>query len=111
MQKKEYKAVTLTHVDTSTSVSAKVKEIGKIVKNTDTVFIVDGVCATAGEEERMDEWNIDILFTASQKALGIPPGLAIIAFSTKALETYEKRTSKIILHGYRSMETHNGRIR
>ena len=95
MQRKEYKAVTLTHVDTSTSVSAKVKEIGEIVKDTDTVFIVDGVCATAGEEERMDEWNIDILFTASQKALGVPPGLAIIAFSTKALETYEKRKEPV----------------
>jgi len=95
LEKKEYKAVTLTHVDTSTSVSAKVKEIGEIVKNTDAVFIVDGVCATAGEEERMDEWNIDMLFTASQKAIGVPPGLAILAFSPKALETYERRKEPV----------------
>jgi len=93
--KKDYKAVTLTYVDTSTSVSAKVKEIGKIVRNTDTVFIVDGVCATAGEEERMDNWYIDVLFTASQKAMGVPPGLAIIAFSPKALEAYEKRKEPV----------------
>jgi len=95
LEKKDYKAVTLTHVDTSTSVSAQVKEIGEIVKDSDAIFIVDGVCATAGEEERMDEWHIDILFTASQKAIGVPPGLAIIAFSQKALEIYEKRKEPV----------------
>jgi alanine-glyoxylate transaminase/serine-glyoxylate transaminase/serine-pyruvate transaminase len=95
LEKKDYKAVTLTHVDTSTSVSAPVKEIGEIVKDTDAIFIVDGVCATAGEEERMDEWHIDVLFTASQKAIGVPPGLAIIAFSQKALEIYQKRKEPV----------------
>lgn len=84
---KDYRAITLTHVDTSTGVSAPVEEIGKIVnKFEDILFIVDGVCATAGEPEYIDDMNIDILITGSQKAFGVSPGLAILWASEKALE-------------------------
>ncbi len=92
---KEYKAVTVTHVDTSTSVKAPVKELGGIIRKTNAVFIVDGVCATAGEEERMDNWGIDVLLTASQKAIGVPPGLALLAFSEKAVEIYGERKNPV----------------
>jgi len=52
----------------------------------ETIFIVDGVCATGGIEERMDDWGIDILFTGNQKAFGVPPGLSNLVFNEKALE-------------------------
>jgi aspartate aminotransferase-like enzyme len=84
---KNYAAVTVTHVDTSTGACAPVAEIGEMMKKfPDTVYIVDGVCATSGEREYMDEMNIDVLFTGSQKAFGVAPGLAILWAGKKALE-------------------------
>jgi len=87
LSEKNYKAVTVTHVDTSTGVCAPIAEIGRIVKKyEDTVLIVDGVCATAAEPEYLDEMGIDVLITGSQKALGVAPGLAIVLAGPKALE-------------------------
>jgi aspartate aminotransferase-like enzyme len=87
LSEKKYAALTLTHVDTATGTSAPIEEIGKVVKKFgDTIFIVDGVCATAAEPEYIDEMGIDVLFTASQKAFGVAPGLAILWAGVKALE-------------------------
>lgn len=87
LNEKKYKAITVTHVDTSTGVCAPVAEIGEIVKRfEDTVLIVDGVCATAAEPEYLDEMGIDVLITGSQKAFGVAPGLAIVLAGPKALE-------------------------
>jgi len=87
LRKKSYDAITVTHVDTSTGVSAPIKEIGEILKKyEDTLYIVDGVCSTAGQREYIDEMDIDILLTGSQKAFGVAPGLAILWAGEKALE-------------------------
>lgn len=87
LKEKAYKAVTVTHVDTSTGVRAPLAEIGEIVKKyEDTVLVVDGVCATGAEPEYVDDMGIDVLITGSQKALGVPPGLAIVLAGEKALE-------------------------
>lgn len=87
LKEKNYQAITVTHVDTSTGVVAPVKEIGEVLKNfQDTLYIVDGVCATAGEPEYIDSMGIDLLITGSQKAFGVAPGLAILWASEKALE-------------------------
>jgi aspartate aminotransferase-like enzyme len=86
LSEKKYSAITVTHVDTATGVCAQIKEIGEIVKKfEDTLYIVDGVCATAAEPEYVDEMGIDILFTGSQKAFGVAPGLAILWAGEKAL--------------------------
>src|SRR5699024_3531986 len=87
LKEKVYKAITVTHVDTSTGVCAPVAEIGQVVKKfEDTVLVVDGVCATAAEPENLDKMGIDVLITGSQKAFGVAPGLAIVLASPKALE-------------------------
>lgn len=87
LKEKKYSVVTATHVDTSTGVRAPIEEIGNLVKaQEDTLFIVDGVCATAAEEEYVDEMNIDVLLTGSQKAFGVAPGLAIVWAGPRALE-------------------------
>ncbi|WP_041367597.1 pyridoxal-phosphate-dependent aminotransferase family protein [Natranaerobius thermophilus] len=91
LSNKNYRAVTVTHVDTSTGTKAPLEELGKLLdKHQDTLFIVDGVCSTAGEPEFINEMGIDILLTASQKAFGVPPGLAIVWASDKALKRREK---------------------
>ncbi len=86
LSEKAYKAVFVTHVDTSTGVCAPIAEIGKVVKKyEDTLFVVDGVCATAAEPEYINDMSIDILFTGSQKAFGVCPGLLILWASEKAM--------------------------
>lgn len=85
--KKKYRAVTVTHVDTSTGVSTPVAEIGSLMKDfKETLYIVDGVCATAAEPEYIDESGIDLLLTGSQKAFGVAPGLAIVWAGPRAME-------------------------
>lgn len=87
LSEKTYQAVTVTHVDTSTGVCAPIGEIGDVVKKfKDTLYIVDGVCATAGEPEYVDDMGIDVLLTGTQKAFGVAPGLAIVWAGPKALE-------------------------
>lgn len=80
-----YTAVVSTHVDTATGACAPVQEYARILKGRECLFIVDGVCATGGVAERMDEWGLDVVLTAAQKCFGVPPGLAIIVFSEKAM--------------------------
>lgn len=87
LSEKKYAAMTVTHVDTSTGVCAPVAEIGKMLKEfPETMYIVDGVCATAGQPEYFDDMGIDVLLTGSQKAFGVAPGLTMLWASQRALE-------------------------
>lgn len=86
LKEKSYQAVTVTHVDTSTAAVAPIEKIGEMMKKfPETIYIVDGVAATAGEREYVDKYNIDILLTASQKAFGVAPGIEILWASEKAM--------------------------
>ena len=90
LSEKNYAAMTVSHVDTATGVVAPIAEIGEVMKKyPDTIYIVDGVAATAGEYEQVDGMNIDILFTGSQKAFGVCPGLFLLWASKKALARRE----------------------
>lgn len=87
LSNKEYAALIVSHVDTATGVKAPIEEIGEMMKKyPDTLFIVDGVAATIGEYTDFDGMNIDVLFTASQKAFGVSPGLLMLWASKKAME-------------------------
>jgi len=89
LKAKKYAAMTLTHVDTSTGVMGQVKEVAALAQKYDTLFILDGVCASAGIPEPMKDFGIDVVITTSQKAFGTPPGLTIVAFNEKALARRE----------------------
>lgn len=82
----KYEAVVSTHVDTCTGGCAPVKEYAGVLKNHDLIYIIDGVCATGGIEERMDDWGVDVILTAAQKCFGAPPGLAILVVSEKGIK-------------------------
>ncbi|MDD5263758.1 MAG: aminotransferase class V-fold PLP-dependent enzyme, partial [Candidatus Bipolaricaulis sp.] len=86
-----YKLVTVTHVDTSTGVRMDVSKLGELGRKYGVLTVVDGVCSVAGEEIRQEEWKLDVVLTASQKAVGVPPGLALLMVSPKALETFHAR--------------------
>jgi aspartate aminotransferase-like enzyme len=84
---KHFDALTITHVDTSTGTLSDVEAIAKAVHSISpsTLIVVDGVCATGGVEELFDDWGIDVLFTCSQKAVAVPPGLTMFVFSERAI--------------------------
>ena len=87
----QYDLVAVTHNETSTGVMNPIKEIGEVVKKyPEIVFIVDTVSSAAGTKIEVDNWGIDVCITSSQKALGLPPGLAVCTFSNKAKERAEK---------------------
>jgi aspartate aminotransferase-like enzyme len=88
-----YAAVTITHVDTSTGTASPVEAYCALLRGRDELVILDGVCATAGIDERFDEWGIDVLLTGPQKAIGAPPGVALCLFSDRALERRRSRSS------------------
>lgn len=90
LSEKSYAAITVSHVDTATGVAADIAGIGKVMKKfPDTLFIVDGVCSTGAQYENLAEMNIDILFTGSQKAFGVCPGLFMLWANKKALARRE----------------------
>lgn len=96
LRKDDYKAVTITHVETSTGVANPIKEIGEIVKEYSNAFyVVDTVCSLGGMEVRVDDWNIDICASGSQKCIGVPPGLALLSVRGKALEFIEGRKNPV----------------
>eukprot|EP01095_Lingulamoeba_sp_RSL-Kostka_P000289 TRINITY_DN1044_c3_g1_i1.p1 TRINITY_DN1044_c3_g1~~TRINITY_DN1044_c3_g1_i1.p1 ORF type:complete len:402 (+),score=165.40 TRINITY_DN1044_c3_g1_i1:72-1277(+) len=96
-ENKPYKLVTITHVDTSTGCRSPLQEFAEVIRNIipDVLIASDGVCAGAAEELRMTEWDIDCYMTASQKALGVPPGLSVVMFRPRALEVVENRKTQI----------------
>jgi len=93
LKQADYKVVVSTHVDTATGACAPVRDYSRVLRNRGILFIVDGVCATGGIEERMDDWGIDVILTAAQKCFGAPPGLAILVLSARAMEKRRKMPS------------------
>jgi aspartate aminotransferase-like enzyme len=85
----KYDLITVTHNETSTGIMNPVGEIGALLKEKypDVVFCVDAVSSAAGYKIEVDAWGIDVCVTSTQKALGLPPGLAICTFSQKAYES------------------------
>lgn len=95
LRKADYKLMTFTHVDTSTAVRVDPKPIGALGKKYGVLTVLDGVCSIAGEELRQEEWGIDIALTASQKAIGVPPGLALLVVSPMALDVWRNRKTAV----------------
>jgi aspartate aminotransferase-like enzyme len=89
LKTKSYRAVALIHNESATGVVADLAAIGAVLRNTDTLLVVDSVSGAGGMDMRMDEWGIDVLVTASQKCLMNPPGVAIAAVSAKAMRVIE----------------------
>jgi alanine-glyoxylate transaminase/serine-glyoxylate transaminase/serine-pyruvate transaminase len=80
-----FQALYATHVDTSTGVRIDPEPLARLAREHGMLAVFDGVCATAGERFAMAEWDADVYLTASQKALGLPPGLALLVASPRAL--------------------------
>ena len=89
------KAVGVVHAETSTGVISDMKEIVDVIHESGALAIVDAVTSLGGHEVRMDDWGIDVCYSATQKCLGAPPGLAPISLSEAAMEVVSKRPTKV----------------
>ncbi len=95
LSRERFKLMTVTHVDTSTGVLTDVAGLAALARRHDTLIVVDGVCSVAGEELRMDEWGVDVVLTASQKAISVPPGLALLVAGRRAMAAFNARLSPV----------------
>lgn len=82
-----FDAVTLVHSETSTGALAPLEPLlERFAQMADVVTVVDAVSSVGGMPIEVDRWKVDFLFTGSQKALGLPPGLAFAVASDRLLE-------------------------
>ena len=95
LQENEYKILSFTHVDTSTGVLMDAQSIGNLCRKYGVLSILDGVCSVAAEEINQEAWGLDVVLTASQKAIGVPPGLALLVASPLALKTWSTRKTEV----------------
>jgi len=78
------KVVTMVHNETSTGVKNPVKEVSELAHTYGALFIMDGITSIGGDTVMVDEWNVDIGISGSQKCLGAPPGLSAVSVSDSA---------------------------
>ncbi|MDT8379984.1 MAG: alanine--glyoxylate aminotransferase family protein [Desulfotignum sp.] len=95
LSEKSYKLVAVVHAETSTGVMNPVSGIGSLLKDSDTLFLVDAVTSFGGTEILMDDWGIDVLYSGTQKCLSCPPGLSPVSFSPAAVVALQSRKTKV----------------
>lgn len=89
------KMVALVHAETSTGAHQPLEEIGALLADTDTLFLVDTVTGLAGVPLEVDGWHLDVVYSGTQKCLSVPPGLAPITFSEKAEAVIDARSTTV----------------
>lgn len=89
------KVVAFVHAETSTGVQSDAKTIGQIARKYNCLTIMDTVTSLGGTPIYMDEWDIDAIYSGSQKCLSCPPGLSPISFSERVTNLVKNRTVKV----------------
>ena len=89
------KVVGIVMAETSTGAWQPIEEISKQVHNAGAMMLVDAVTSLGGVPVEVDAWNIDAIYSGSQKCLSCPPGLAPISFSDRALDCILNRKTKV----------------
>src|SRR6266568_4772138 len=81
------KALAVVYNETSTGVTVRgLQEIGKLCEEEDILLIVDAISILGGDKLPVDDWNVDMCVTASQKCMMCPPGLSFVSVSQKACD-------------------------
>jgi alanine-glyoxylate transaminase/serine-glyoxylate transaminase/serine-pyruvate transaminase len=89
------KIVAMVHAETSTGVQSDVAKLVKLAHTYDCLTIVDAVTSLGGTPVKVDEWEIDAIYSGSQKCLSCTPGLSPVSFNERALEKVRNRKSKV----------------
>jgi alanine-glyoxylate transaminase/serine-glyoxylate transaminase/serine-pyruvate transaminase len=89
------KVVGIVMAETSTGARQPIEEISKVVHDGGVMLLVDTVTALGGIPVEVDAWNIDAVYSGTQKCLSCPPGLAPVSFNDRAMEVIKNRKSKV----------------
>jgi alanine-glyoxylate transaminase/serine-glyoxylate transaminase/serine-pyruvate transaminase len=95
LKKKPARIVALVHAETSTGARQGLEGIGDLVHNYDGLFLVDCVTSLGGVPLKIDEWNIDIAYSGTQKCLSCPPGLAPLTVGERGRAALRGRKTKV----------------
>jgi len=95
LEEKPAKIVTMVMAETSTGTLQPLEEIAKIVHSHGALLLVDCVTSLGGVPVRIDDTDIDIAYSCTQKGLGCPPGLAPVTIGPRAVEMLHRRKSKV----------------
>ncbi|QVL30409.1 alanine--glyoxylate aminotransferase family protein [Telmatocola sphagniphila] len=95
LQRIRPKALGIVQAETSTGSWQPIEELGKLCHEFDCLLVVDAVTALGCIPVKVDEWEIDAIYSCSQKGLSCPPGLAPVSFSPRAEATISKRKTKV----------------
>lgn len=89
------KVVGIVMAETSTGAYQPIEEISRVVHDHGALLLVDAVTALGGVPVEVDKWNIDCIYSGTQKCLSCPPGLAPMSFSSKAMEVVLGRKTRV----------------
>jgi alanine-glyoxylate transaminase/serine-glyoxylate transaminase/serine-pyruvate transaminase len=89
-QHPQARVVAVVHAETSTGVENDIAPLASL-RDTDTLLLVDTVTSLAGIPVEIDAWGVDAAYSGTQKCLGVPPGLAPVTFSPRAVERIRTR--------------------
>lgn len=96
LRKKQYKLMTLVHAETSTGAEQlHIKEIADAAHRSGVLIVLDTVTSLGGIPVKVDEWDVDVAYSASQKNLGAPSGLAPITVNSRAQAVIEGRKEQV----------------
>ncbi len=88
-------ACAFVHAETSTGAKSDIKTLTEIAHQHNCIVIADTVTSLGGIPLLIDEWNIDIAYSGSQKCISCPPGLSPVTFNERAVEFIKKRKSPV----------------
>ena len=91
----QVKLLAVVHVETSTGVVQPLHPLAELAHSQNALFLVDAVTSLGGVDLRVDEWGIDICYSATQKCVGSPPGLSPITLSPRAVDVLRQRESPV----------------
>jgi alanine-glyoxylate transaminase / serine-glyoxylate transaminase / serine-pyruvate transaminase len=89
------KVVAIVHAETSTGALTPVEEISRLAHDAGALFLLDTVTSLGGCPVRIDDWQVDAVYSGTQKCLSCPPGLAPVSLSGRAVEVAAKRKTKV----------------
>jgi alanine-glyoxylate transaminase/serine-glyoxylate transaminase/serine-pyruvate transaminase len=95
LKKSRPKLVAIVHAETSTGALTPVPEISRLAHEAGALFVLDTVTSLGGCPVKIDEWEVDAVYSGTQKCLSCPPGLAPVSFNQRAVESARKRKTKV----------------
>jgi alanine-glyoxylate transaminase/serine-glyoxylate transaminase/serine-pyruvate transaminase len=96
LQAKKYKLVALVHAETSTgALQPEIEAIASAAHHNGALLVMDTVTSLWGMAVEIDAWDVDVAYSASQKCLSCPPGLAPLTVSSRAMQALRERKTPV----------------